>query len=98
MPNNTQWQCRYSPTLGALEDTPQNIWGTSDYVDIGKPTIFMGIYSLNDFYVLWKHKGRKAILWCGSDLKRLKDGYWLDKIGEIRMNTKLLAEWINKNC
>lgn len=92
------WQCRYSTTLGALEDTPNNIWGTKEYTDITAPTVFMGLYSLVDFYALWRHQGQKAILWCGSDITRFKEGYWLDELGEIKLNPISLAKWINENC
>ena len=92
------WQCRWSSTLGELEATHQEIWGTSDYVNDTDPTVFMGLYSLVDFYALWRHKGRKAVLWCGSDIKHFSDGYWLDKRGLLTVMPYSLGVWINKNC
>jgi hypothetical protein len=92
------WQCRWSPTLGELEDTHQNIWGTEDYKDTNKPTVFFGIYGLPDFYALWRHKGRKAVLWAGSDIRHFKNGYWLDTEGKITLPPKSLAKWLNENC
>lgn len=93
-----KWQTRYSPTLGPLEDTPHNIWGTEEYTNLTAPTVFMGMYSLVDFYAMWRHRGYKAILWCGSDITRFVDGYWLDKEGHIKLKPKELAKWINGNC
>ena len=93
-----KWQVRYAPSLGALEDTPNNIWGTSDYVDLEAPTVFMGLYGLADFFFLWRHKGRKAILWCGSDIRHFINGYWLDDKGQIRIEPQELEECINENC
>lgn len=96
-----RWSCRMSPTLGVLEDSPENIWGTKVYdpvADTEDPTVFMGIYSLVDFYALWRHRGSKAILWCGSDIPRLKAGYWLDVGGKIRIPSKPIANWIQRNC
>lgn len=98
-----QWQCRWSSTLGDLEDTHQNVWGTIGYIEgIGEvneePTVFMGLYSLPDFYALWRHKGRKAILWCGSDITRFKKGYWLEEGGGISLLPGQLANWIAKYC
>lgn len=93
-----KWQCRWSPTLGELEAPHQEVWGTDDYTDTERPTVFMGLYSLNDFYALWRHKGEKAILWCGSDIRHFAKGYWLDDIGNIRIDYKAFAEWINKYC
>lgn len=93
-----KWQCRYSSTLGSLEDTPQNIWGTEEYNNLTAPTVFMGMYSLVDFYALWRHRGHKAILWCGSDITRFASGYWLDNEGAIKLRAHELARWISKNC
>lgn len=90
-----------SPTIGKLEDTPHNIWGTLDYndrTDLIKPTVFFGLYSFSDFIILWKHQGRRAILWAGSDITRFIKGYWLDKIGKIHLDHKILATWISQNC
>jgi hypothetical protein len=92
------WQCRWSPTLGELEDTHQNVWGTTDYENDTDPTIFFGLYGLPDFYVLWRHKGPKAILWAGSDIQHFIKGYWLEDGGGIKLCPKSLAKWINKNC
>lgn len=93
-----KWQIRYAPSLGALEDTPENVWGTKPYLDEFQPTLFMGLYGLNDFVSLWRHQGRKAILWCGSDIRHFMSGYWLDTEGRIKIDPSALAEWINKNC
>lgn len=93
-----KWQCRYAPSLGALEDTPDNVWGTKPYLDEFQPTVFMGLYGFKDFQALWNHKGRKAIFWCGSDIKHFLNGYWLDEIGQIRLEPEPLARWINENC
>lgn len=93
-----KWQCRIAPSLGALEDTPDNIWGTKPYLDEFQPTVFFGLYGLPDFYKLWRHKGRKAILWAGSDITHFTNGYWLDEDGRIRLDSQPLAEWINENC
>ena len=93
--------CRMAPSLGVLEDTPENIWGTPPYnpeLHINEPCVFFGLYGLPDFYALWRHKGKKYILWAGSDITHFKNGYWLDETGDIRLKTQSLARWINKNC
>src|SRR3990167_6102529 len=85
------WQCKWSPTLGELEATHQEVWGTKEYQWNNKPTVFMGIYSMNDVWALWGHRGRKAVLWCGGDLLRLtKTGYWLDTNDALRVDSKVL--------
>lgn len=102
MPKN-EWRCRWSPTLGKLEDTAENVWGIERYNKYGheedaiKSVVFFGLYGLPDFYALWRHKGRKAILWAGTDILYFKKGYWLDD-GKINLNPKALAQWINRYC
>jgi hypothetical protein len=93
-----KWQCRWSPTLGELEGTHQEVWGTKEYENDTDPTVFFGLYGLPDFYALWRHKGRKCILWAGSDIRHFMKGYWLDGEGDIKLCNKGLAKWINKNC
>jgi len=103
MPKITKnkWVCRWSSTLGELEDSADKIWGTKPYnpkTDIDKPCVFFGVYGLPDFYALWRHKGDKAILWCGTDITHFMNGYWLDDEGDICLDPKALAKWINRNC
>ncbi len=97
-----QWQCRWSPTLGSLEEGHQEVWGTDDYTDTERPTVFFGLYGFPDFYVLWRHKGRKAILWCGTDIIHFVNGYWLDDKGSIKLEPKGvwggLAGYIDTYC
>lgn len=97
LPN--KWQCRYAPSLGALEDTPEKVWGTVTYLsmDATTPSVWFGLYGLKDFYSLWTHRGMKAVLWAGSDIRHFINGYWLDDHGQIRLEPEALAEWISKN-
>jgi len=98
MQKELSWQCRWSPTLGELEATHQEIWGTREYENDEDPTVFFGLYGLPDFYALWRHKGRKAILWAGSDIQHFIKGYWLEDGGGIKTCPKGMAKWINKYC
>ena len=93
-----EWQCRWAPSLGKLENTHQEIWGTKEYENDTDPTVFFGLYGFPDFYALWRHKGEKHILWAGSDITHFKNGYWLDKVGFIKLNSGGLTRWINENC
>lgn len=95
---NNKWQCYWSKTLGPLEDTHQKIWGTKDYENDTDPTVFFGCYGLPDFYTLWRHKGRKCVLWAGTDIQHFIHGYWLDTEGRIRIGSGSLARWINTYC
>lgn len=96
---NKQFYCRWSPTLGALEDSHENVWGTLPYeLDLHEPTVFFGLYGLPDWYALWRHKGPKYILWAGSDITHFLKGYWLDEKGNLKINPFELAPWIDTYC
>lgn len=101
MDKSIQWYHRWAPSLGEFEDTPENIWGTLPYnpeKHINEPVVFCGLYGIKDFMALHNHKGRKAIWFCGSDIRHFRDGYWLDDKGEIRISAKILAVWIDRYC
>lgn len=98
MQESIKWQTRWSPTLGNLESTHQRIWGTDEYTDQERPTVFFGVYGLPDFYTVWRHKGERHILWAGSDITNFSNGYWLEDGGGIKVNPKSFAQWINKHC
>lgn len=95
-------KCRTAPSLGdGFAGTPEQVWGTKSYnpeTDSEKPCVFFGLYGLPDFYTLWRHKGKRWILWAGSDITHFVNGYWLEDGGDIRLPHEPLAEWINKNC
>lgn len=95
-----KWKCRVAPSLGKLEDEPENVWGTEDLPSSREDNacVFFGLYGLPDFIELWKHRGKRAILWCGSDIRHFINGYWLDDKGAIRLDPEPLAKWINENC
>lgn len=86
---------------GGFSGNALSAWGTPEYnpeKHINENVCFFGLYGLPDFYALWKHKGRKAILWCGSDITHFTNGYWLDTSGSIKMSPTALGKWINEMC
>lgn len=92
-------QCKIAPSLGGgFEGSPNDVWGTVDYTNDNEPCIFFGMYGLPDFYSLWKHKGKKYILWAGSDIRHLANGYWLEDGGDIRIESFGVSKWINRYC
>lgn len=94
-----KWQCRIAPSLGeGFSGTPFSCWGTLPYNRRDYPTVFWGLYGLPDFYAAWRHKGKKCILWCGSDICHFVNGYWLDNNGHIKISANQLAPWINLFC
>jgi len=93
--------CRWAPSLGRLEESSDMVWGTKPYnpdTDIMDPTVFFGLYGLPDFYALWRHKGPKFVFWAGTDIVHFQNGYWLDAVGEVKMEPQPLAEWIAQYC
>ena len=92
------WQCRWSPTLGRLEDTHEKVWGTKPYTNDSDSTVFFGCYGLPDFYTIWRHKGPKHILWAGTDITHLQNHYWLEDGGGIRIDNEGICTWLNKHC
>ena len=99
--NKEQWYHRWAPSLGGLEGKPEDVWGTLPYNSkehIDKPTVFCGLYGLPDFYAMWRHRGRKAAWWAGSDIRHFIAGYWLDDEGETHIRPEGMAQWINKYC
>lgn len=103
MENNNNWKCRIAASLGGgFDGNPRTAWGTpinyDPVLDSENPTVFFGLYGLPDFFSLWRHKGRKCILWAGSDIIHFENGYWLDQEGKIKLDPYPLSEWINLNC
>ena len=92
--------CHWSKSLGALEDTAENIWHTEPY-NIWKhselPCVFFGMYDLRDYLTLKLHTGKSWILWAGSDLLNLKNEFIFND-GKLRWLSKLLKgnKWILK--
>lgn len=84
--------CRVAPSLGALEGTPLEAWGTPEYVyklHKNEPTVFFGLYDLRDYLALWRHKGKKWVLWAGSDIRNLRSGFVFND-GKLKWLSKLL--------
>lgn len=95
------WKYRWAPSLGRLDGTAEQMWGIEAYdpkLHQENPVVFFGCYGLPDFMALRGHKGRKAILWAGTDILHFQNGYWLDDKGSIRVSPRPFAQWIRENC
>lgn len=78
--------CRYAPSLGALEGTPEQVWGTKPYIwrfNRKEPCVFFGLYDLRDYLALAVHQGKTWVLWAGSDIRNLSNGFLLND-GKLR--------------
>lgn len=81
-----KWQCRIAPSLGdGFAGHPNDVWGTIPYTDPTEPAVFFGMYGVQDLQVFQQHTGIKHILWAGSDIRNMLNGYWLDTDGTSRM-------------
>mgnify|MGYP001612867278 CR=1 FL=1 len=69
----------------------ESVWGTSRYSfwkHRRQTCVFFGCYSLRDVMAIAAHRGKKYILWAGSDIRSWKDGLafsdgkmkWLSKL------------------
>lgn len=88
-------KCRMAPSLGALEGTPMQAWGTGRYRwprDAFRPTVFMGLYDLRDYLAVFLHPGKKWVLWCGSDVRNLDSGFAFND-GKLRWLSALMGNW-----
>lgn len=89
-----KWQCRVAPSLGGgFAGSAETAWGTVPYTDPYAPTVFFGMYGMQDVQSLYTHIGERAILWAGSDIKNFLNGYWLDAKGEYRAGTSDRIFW-----
>lgn len=82
-------QCRVAPSLGDLEGHPNDVWRTTDYVFLKEPTVFFGLYDLRDYVALARHEGKAWVLWAGSDLRNLDQGFIFND-GKLRSLSRLL--------
>lgn len=81
-----RWQVRVAPTLGGgFAGEATEAWGCLPYSDPMVPTVFFGMYGMQDLQALYNHDGKAAVLWAGSDIRNLNNGYWLDSVGKSRM-------------
>jgi len=89
--------CRVAPSLGALEGDPNEVWGTEPYSfkHRHEPTVFFGLYDLRDYLALWLHKGKKWVLWAGSDIRNLRMGFVAND-GKLKWLSQLLGSnnWV----
>ena len=76
-------QIRVAPGLSFFKNKLLKKYGLREYYDINKPCIFNGVYTMDDYLSVIKHKGHKTIVWCGSDAQALNKSL-IDKAGNIR--------------
>ncbi len=89
--------CKVAPSLGALEGNPNDVWGTKPYKFNAGPTAFFGMYDLRDYLAYFLHVKKKWILWAGSDIVNLADGFMFNN-GKLKTLSQITKgnEWVIK--
>ena len=89
----TIYCCRWAPSLGELDNTHENVWDTVNYEyrkHKDMPTVFFGLYDLRDYIALWRHKGKKYVLWAGSDIRNLHNQFMFND-GKLKRISQLFG-------
>lgn|SRR3990167_506430 len=107
MPKLKQAYCHWSKSLGELESTAFQVWGTPPYncwKNRKDNLIQFGCYDVRDYIKLFLHRGKRFILWAGSDILNLKNNFLFNN-GKFRTISKIfsgfprfLDGWLDKHC
>jgi hypothetical protein len=81
-------QVYVSESVAFFSNDLKKKFNLNDYSDENKPSIFFGIYRLNDVNTLATHKSNRMVIWCGSDA--LKVDRFATKIKSLK-NVKHIA-------
>ena len=97
-----KWYCNWSKSLGGLENNAFYIWDTPPYEYLCHKhdnLIQFGMYDLSDYITIWRHKGRRCILWAGFDILNLRARFSLNnsKLRFFRPFHGWMCKWLNKN-
>lgn len=102
MEEKSEWRLRIASSLGGgFAGSAFDVWGLGEYnpsIDKEKSLISFGCYGVRDLQAVIPHKGKKAILWCGSDIRHALNGYWLDGKGESKLDPIRVGAWLGQTC
>lgn len=62
---------RCSKAVWSFKKKAEKIWKLEEYdplKDKGKPTVFFGLYTLDDYEAVNCHEGKRYVFWCGADI------------------------------
>ena len=89
--------CHYAKSLGELEGTPFEAWGTPIYEykkHKKESAVFFGLYDLRDYLALFRHRGLSYVLWAGSDIKNLQKEFALND-GKLKRISNIFGnKWV----
>jgi hypothetical protein len=78
-------QAWISRSLVGLTTDYRKKYGWRTYYDSLAPLVFLGMYRDRDFEVFQNHKGKKAVIYCGSDAMNIPDA-WLKHLRKSDVN------------
>lgn len=70
-----KYKVKTSSSIVSFGPKAEKTWGLARYRfpwDIFKPVVFFGLYHVADYAYFLLHRGKKMVLWAGSDLLALK--------------------------
>ena len=76
-------KCRISSSINNFEDKINKRYGMEKWhwlKDRNKSTYFFGLYHIGDYLRFLWHKGKKKVIWCGSDILNLRDNKIWQKV------------------
>lgn len=72
------YKIRVSSSVIGFEERAIRTWGIEKWAgwkDANAPVVFFGLYTKHDYDAFLRHKGKKIVFWCGSDITNLLGNY-----------------------
>ena len=86
-----------SPSLAHFNDRFIRVYNLSSYSEVNNPTIFFGIYSLDDMNKILQHQGDYYLMFGGSDIDIMRKSFWNNNsFKKVLSNAKIVFS-ISKN-
>ena len=83
---------RVSQSVSGFKERAIKTWGLEEwqgYTEENEEVLFFGLYTKHDYDTFLRHKGKKIVFWCGSDVLMLLSNY------ESRRIIKLFPDTIH---
>jgi len=72
------FKIRCSQSVIGFKDRAIKTWGLEEWkgwTDNNASVVFFGLYTKHDYDAFLRHKGKKIVFWCGSDILNLQGNY-----------------------
>lgn len=77
------YKLRVSSSVIGFKDRAIKTWGLEEWegwLDNNATVVFFGLYIKHDYDAFLRHKGKKIVFWCGSDILNLLGNYDMRRI------------------